>query len=50
MPNNSQRWLSSDNAENIDLEDTRDNDMKTRKVHVDGNKHCLGKEWMLYAQ
>ena len=27
----------------------RDNNMKTRKVCADGNKHCPGKEWKLYA-
>ena len=48
-PKNSQWWLSSDNAE-VNLGDTRYNDMKTRKVYADGNKHCPEKEWMLYAQ
>ena len=33
-----------------DLPDTRDTDTITRKVHVDGNKLCPGKEWRLYAQ
>ena len=45
-PNNSQCQLSSDNAEKLDVEDTRDNDMKAGEVCVDGNKHCPGKEWM----
>ena len=33
-----------------DLPETRDNDMITRKVRVDGNKLCPGKEWGLYTQ
>ena len=33
-----------------DLPEARDNDMKTRKVHEDGNKHCPRKEWRLYAR
>ena len=32
------------------LLETRDNDMITRKIHVEGNKLCPGKEWRLYAQ
>ena len=27
-----------------DLPEMRDNDMKTTKVHADGNKNCPGKE------
>ena len=34
----------------LDLPETRDNDTITRKVHADGNKLCLGKEWRLYTQ
>ena len=48
--NNSQWWLSSDHAETPNLGNQRYNDMKTRKVHADGNKHCPGKEWRPYAQ
>ena len=33
-----------------DLPETRDNDTITRKVRVDGNKLCPGKEWRLYTQ
>ena len=33
-----------------DLPEMRDNDMITRKVCVDGNKLCPGKEWKLYTQ
>ena len=32
-----------------DLSEMRNNDT-TRKVCVDGNRFCLGKEWRLYAQ
>ena len=32
------------------IRDERDNDMKTTKVHADGNKHCPGKERRLYTQ
>ena len=35
--------LSSDNAEKVNLRDMKDNDTKIRKVYVDGNKHCPGK-------
>ena len=45
------QWqLSSDNAEKVDLGDTRDNDTKTRKFHAEGNKCFPGKEWKLYLQ
>ena len=27
-----------------------DSNMKTRKVHADGNKLCPEKEWRLYAK
>ena len=33
-----------------DLPETRDNDIITKKVHVDGNKLGFGKEWRLYTQ
>ena len=33
----------------VDLPEMRDNDTKTIKVCVDGNKLCSGKEWRLYA-
>ena len=33
-----------------DLSEMRDNDTTTRKVCVDGNRLCPGKEWRLYAQ
>ena len=32
-----------------DLPETRDNDMITRKVRVDRNILCPGKEWRLYT-
>ena len=32
-----------------DLPETRDDNMKTRKVRANGNKLCPGKEWKLYA-
>ena len=37
-------------AEKNDLLEARHNDTITRKVRVDGNKLCPGKEWRLYAQ
>ena len=49
MPYNSQWWLSNDNAEKVDVEDMRDNNTKTRKVCVDGNKIALGKNgWYMF--
>ena len=43
MPNNSQWRLSSNNAEKVNLGDTRDNDMKTRKVQQTVINIALGK-------
>ena len=37
-------YLVHDHAEKGNLGNRRDNDIKTRKVHADGNKHCPGKE------
>ena len=37
-------YICNDHAEKSNLRDTRDNDTKTRKVHVDGNINIvLGK-------
>ena len=33
-----------------ELPETRDNDAIAGKVHADGNKLCLGREWRLYTQ
>ena len=49
-PNNSQRQHFSDYIEKANSGNMRSNDMKTRKVHVEGNKSCPGKELRLYAQ
>ena len=34
----------------VDLPETRDNNTITRKVRVDRNKLCPGKEWRIYTQ
>ena len=47
---NSHWRLSSHYAEKVNLRDTRDNDIKARKVSADRNKLYPGKEWRLYAQ
>ena len=39
--------IYSHHAEKANLGDTRDKDMKTRKIHIDENKHSPGKEWKL---
>ena len=40
----------SPSCRKANLPEMRDNDTKTRKVHVGRNKLCPVKEWRLYAQ
>ena len=37
--------IMQNSQEKVDLQRTKVNDMKIRKVYVDGYKLCTGKEW-----